>query len=254
MKIISWNVNGLRAILKKNFMEFLEQERPDILGIQESKLQEHQLPDEAKAPLGYHSYWNYAEKKGYSGTGFFCKAAPKNIKTTFESESLSQEGRVLEIEYDEFTLFNIYFPNGQMNEERLNYKLKFYDESLDYFNSLRAQGKKLVIMGDYNTAHKEIDLKNPKANEENSGFLPIERAWLDKLTASGYVDTFRHFNKEPDQYTWWSYRFKAREKNVGWRIDYFFVTADIVDHLENSYILADIYGSDHCPIGLKLRF
>jgi len=253
LKIVSWNVNGLRAVLKKGFLDFFDMVRPDILGIQETKLQESQLPDEIKAPFGYHSYWNYAEKKGYSGTGVFCKEVPKNVKTAFESDHLSLEGRVIEVEYDEFTLFNIYFPNGQMSEDRLNYKMKFYDDCLDYFNSLWRKGKKLIIMGDVNTAHHEIDLRNPKANEENSGFLPIERAWLDKLVVSGYVDTFRRFHEGPDHYTWWSYRFSSREKNTGWRIDYFFVTEDLIDNVEDSYILSDIYGSDHCPIGLKIK-
>jgi exodeoxyribonuclease-3 len=156
------------------------------------------------------------------------------------------------MEYPEFTLFNIYFPNGQMSEERLRYKLKFYDDCLDYFNSLKEKGKNLIIMGDYNTAHKKIDLKNPKSNEDRSGFLPIERAWIDKFISNGYVDTFRVFNKEPEQYTWWTYRSGARERNVGWRIDYFFVTENFAEHVVDSYIMSNIYGSDHCPIGLKI--
>ncbi|MCP5051547.1 MAG: exodeoxyribonuclease III [bacterium] len=254
MKILSWNVNGLRAVLKKNFMAFFEAEMPDILGIQETKLQEPQIPEEVKEPLGYRSTWKFAEKKGYSGTAIFTIKEPVYVKTVFEPGILDQEGRITEVGYDEFTLLNIYFPNGQMSEERLQYKLTFYDECLNYFNLLREEGKKLVIMGDYNTAHKEIDLKNPKSNEINSGFLPVERAWMDKLAASGYVDTFRHFNKEPGQYTWWSYRFRAREKNVGWRIDYFFVSDDLMENVTDSYILSDIQGSDHCPIGLKLSF
>ncbi len=253
IKLISWNVNGLRAVLKKGFMDFLNQEQPDILGIQETKLQESQLPEEVKAPQGYGTAWNYAERKGYSGTGVFYRHEPLSVKTLFQSRHLDGEGRVIELEYDNFTLFNIYFPNGQMNEERLNFKLAFYDECLDYFNSLRARGRGLVIMGDYNTAHKEIDLANPKRNETNSGFLPVERAWLDKLTASGYVDTFRRFNSEPEHYTWWSYRFNAREKNVGWRIDYFFVTEELMERVTDSYILPGIYGSDHCPIVMKIK-
>ncbi len=253
IKILSWNVNGLRAVLKKGFMDFFWDETPDILGIQETKLQEPQVPGETKSPFAYRSAWSFAQKKGYSGTALFMKKEPNRIKTEFKAEMLNGEGRVLEVDYDKFTLLNIYFPNGKMSEERLLYKLTFYDECLNYFNSLRKEGKKLVIMGDYNTAHKEIDLKNPKSNEDSSGFLPIERAWLDKLVASGYVDTFRHFNKEPDQYTWWSYRLNAREKNVGWRIDYFFVSDDLLDNVMDSYILSGIQGSDHCPIGLKLK-
>lgn len=243
----------MRAVLKKGFLDFLAEEQPDIMGIQETKLQEHQIPEEASTPPGYDAAWNFAERKGYSGTAVYFKQPPKRIDTEFDAPVLNGEGRIIEMEYDAFTLFNIYFPNGQMNDERLQFKLDFYDACLDYFNRLRDEGKKLIITGDYNTAHKEIDLKNPKNNEKNSGFLPIERAWLDKLVANGYVDTFREFNQQPDQYTWWSYRFKAREKNVGWRIDYFFVTENMKADVVDSYILADVMGSDHCPIVLKIK-
>jgi len=252
--ILSWNVNGLRAVLKKGFLDFLLEEKPDIMGIQETKLQEDQVPKEIIAPEGYHVSWNFAEKKGYSGTAVFYRHEPQHIKVTgFEHDILNREGRVIEMEYPEFTLFNIYFPNGQMSDERLQYKLKFYDDCLEYFNGLKEKGKKLIITGDFNTAHKEIDLKNPKSNEDRSGFLPIERAWIDKLISCGYVDTFRMFNNEPDHYTWWTYRFSAREKNVGWRIDYFFVTENFTEHVVDSYIMPNIYGSDHCPIGLKIQ-
>jgi exodeoxyribonuclease-3 len=253
LKILCWNVNGLRAVLKKGFLDFIKTEEPHILGVQETKLQEDQLPEEAKAPLAYQSVWNFAERKGYSGTGIFFNYPPKQINTEFQPGILNGEGRIIEMEYETFTLFNIYFPNGKMSDERLQFKLDFYDECLAYFNCLRDAKKKLVIMGDFNTAHKEIDLKNPKSNENNSGFLPVERAWLDKFVASGYVDTFRQFNQEPDQYTWWSYMFKAREKNVGWRIDYFFVSENMMPYVVDSYILSDVYGSDHCPIGLKIK-
>lgn len=253
LKIISWNVNGLRAVLKKGFLDFLAGEQPDILGIQETKLQEHQIPDEVASPQGYKAAWNFAQRKGYSGTAIFFKHPPKRIKTEFQQSVLTGEGRIIELEYDAFSLFNIYFPNGQKDDERLQYKLDFYDACLDYFNRLRDEGKKLVVTGDYNTAHKEIDLKHPKSNEKYSGFLPIERAWLDKLVANGYVDTFRQFNREPDQYTWWSYRSNAREKNVGWRIDYFFVSENMMADVMDSYILPDVMGSDHCPIGLTIK-
>lgn len=253
LKIVSWNVNGLRAVLKKGFWDFLKTEKPHIFGIQETKLQGSQLPEEAKAPLDYQTVWNFAERKGYSGTGVFFNYPPKQINKEFEFSIFNGEGRIIEMEYEVFTLFNIYFPNGQMSDERLQYKLNFYDQCLVYFNRLRDAGKKLIIMGDLNTAHKEIDLKNPKSNENYSGFLPVERAWLDKLAASGYVDTFRQFNREPGQYTWWTYKFKAREKNVGWRIDYFFITENMMENVVDSYILSDVYGSDHCPIGLKIK-
>jgi len=253
MKILCWNVNGLRAALKKGFLDFFESEKPDILGIQETKLQEHQIPGEARAPFGYQSTWSHADKKGYSGTAVYYKHPPNQINTDILPAELNGEGRIVELVYDSFHLFNIYFPNGQMNDDRLQFKLDFYHHCLNYFDQLKNAGKKLIIMGDYNTAHKPIDLKNPKSNEQTSGFLPIERAWLDKLVESGYVDTFRRFNQQPDQYTWWSYRFKAREKNVGWRIDYFFVTENMMDDIQDSYILSDVQGSDHCPIGLKVK-
>lgn len=251
---MSWNVNGLRAVLKKGFMDLLKSQKPDILGIQETKLQEHQLPEEINRLSDYKNAWNFAERKGYSGTGVFFREAPLTIKTgNFPHDILNQEGRIIEMEYESFTLFNIYFPNGQMSEERLQYKLTFYDKCLEYFNRIKDSGKDLVIMGDINTAHKSVDLKNPKENEDRSGFLPIERAWIDKLLESGYQDTFRLFNQEPEQYTWWTYRFRAREKNIGWRIDYFIVNDNLVDRIVDSYILSDIFGSDHCPIGLKIK-
>lgn len=251
--ILSWNVNGLRAVLKKGFLDFLEENSPDILGIQETKLQEEQLPEEVREPFNYKTAWNYAGKKGYSGTGVFYKEEPQVIKTVFDEEVMNNEGRVIELKYPEFTLFNIYFPNGQMNEERLNFKLDFYDKCLEYFNSLRNKGGKLIITGDINTAHKPIDLANPKSNEDRSGFLPIEREWIDKFISNGYIDTFRMFNKDPDNYTWWTYRMGARSRNVGWRIDYFFISDDLKDNIVDSYILPDVMGSDHCPIGIKIK-
>ncbi len=253
-KIVSWNVNGLRAILKKGFLDYLKNIDADIIGIQETKLQEDQVPDEIKNPHGYESLWNFADKKGYSGTAVFYKVNPLSFRLEFDEDVLNNEGRIIELEYPEFTLFNIYFPNGQMSEERLNYKLEFYDKIFEYFLKLRSQGRKIVVMGDVNTAHKPIDLKNPEANKDRSGFLPIERKWIDKLLDSGFIDTFRMFNKEGENYTWWTYRFKAREKNIGWRIDYFFVTEDLKSNVKESLIHNDIYGSDHCPISLKLKF
>ncbi len=255
--LFSWNVNGLRAAIRNGFIDFMNEYKPDVLGIQEIKLQENQIPGELiLLEKDYSTIWNFAERKGYSGTAVFVKKGfePISSKKKFESEILSKEGRVIELEYREFTFFNIYFPNGQMSEERLKYKLDFYDAALEYFDFLRSKGKKLIITGDYNTAHKEIDLANPKANENRSGFLPIEREWIDKFISHGYIDTFRYFHKEPEQYTWWTYRFKAREKNIGWRIDYFFVSEDLIDNVKDSYILSDVYGSDHCPIVLDIEF
>lgn len=246
-------MNGLRAVVKKGFKTFLEHEKPDILGIQETKLQPHQVPEELNELGEYRVHWNSAERKGYSGVGVFSRIDPEQTVLSFDDEILDGEGRIIQMVYRKFTLFNIYFPNGQMNEERLTFKLKFYDRCLDFFNLLRKKGQSVIVMGDFNTAHREIDLANPKSNEDRSGFLPVEREWIDKLIDAGYVDTFRLFHPEPDQYTWWTYRFNARQNNVGWRIDYFFVSDDLKDSVVDSYILPDVYGSDHCPIGLTIK-
>lgn len=233
-------------------MDFLKSETPDILGIQETKIQSDQIPAEAHSLFGYQSVWHCGERKGYSGTSVFFKTPPINIITKFESPVLSLEGRMIQLDYEPFSLFNVYFPNGQMSEERLQFKLKFYDECLMYFDHLRKQGKRIIIMGDFNTAHQEIDLKHPKSNEDRSGFLPIERAWIDRLINHGYIDTFRLFCTLPDQYTWWTYRFNARKNNVGWRIDYIFTSPDLKDQIQDAYIMPQVFGSDHCPIGIKI--
>ncbi len=183
----------------------------------------------------------------------FSKKKPKAVHLGLGIEEFDKEGRVIRLEFNNFDLFNVYFPNGTSGEERLQFKMDFYDAFLDHCQDLRAQGKKLVITGDVNTAHKAIDLKNPKANAKNSGFLPQERAWMDKFVSHGYVDTFRHFNSEPDQYTWWSYRAGVRARNIGWRIDYFFVTEDLIDKVKEAFICPEVMGSDHCPIGLDLK-
>ncbi len=220
MRIYSWNVNGLRAVAKKNFLEWIGEENPDILCIQETKLQENQLEDNIKNIDGYYSYFSFAHKKGYSGVATYTKEEPISVKHGIGIERFDSEGRILITEFKEFILLNIYFPNGQRDEERLQYKLDFYKALFNYCDELVEEGKKLVICGDYNTAHNEIDLKNPKANEKASGFLRIERDWLDKIIERGYIDTFRNMNPDKIKYSWWSYRFKARERNAGWRIDY----------------------------------
>ena len=208
MKIYSWNVNGIRAIKNKGFIEWINEEQPDILCVQETKIQENQIVDELKNIEGYYSYFSCAEKKGYSGVATYTKQKPISVTYGIGIERFDNEGRILITEFEKFTLFNIYFPNGQRDEERLNYKMDFYDELLAYCEMLKQKGKKLIICGDYNTAHKEIDLKNPKANEKYSGFLPIERAWMDKFVSYGYVDTFRYIHGSEIKYSWWSYRFK----------------------------------------------
>ncbi len=252
MKIISWNVNGLRAIIKKDFLKIINDLNPDIIGLQETKIQEHQIPEEIKTLNLYNQYWDFAEKKGYSGTALLTKVIPLELKNTIGNDFFEHEGRINYADYGLFVLLNIYFPNGQMNENRLKFKLDFYDQILIFLESLRKKGKNIIIAGDFNTAHKEIDLANPKENEKYSGFLPIERAWLDKLINQGYVDTFRHFDQSPNQYSWWSYRVKARERNVGWRIDYFFVNQEFLPYVKNAFILQNIQGSDHCPVGIDI--
>lgn len=253
MKIYSWNVNGLRAILKKDFLDWMKNESPDILCLQETKLQENNLDDNIKNLEEYHAFFSFAEKKGYSGVAVFSKIEPISVKHGLGIEKFDSEGRILICEYSSFTLLNIYFPNGQMSEERLHYKLEFYDAVLDYCNEAVKCGKKLVICGDYNTAHTEMDIKNAKANENTSGFLPVEREWIDKFISNGYVDTFRYLYPDEIKYSWWSYKFKARERNTGWRIDYHFISYNLLDRLKSAEILNDVYGSDHCPVVIELK-
>lgn len=254
MIIYSWNVNGLRAILNKNFSHWIKEASPDMLCIQETKLQENQLADEIKDIEGYYSYFSFAERKGYSGVAVYTKEKPVSVKHGIGVQEFDSEGRILMLEFEDFILINIYFPNGQKDDIRLKYKMYFYDAVLEYFDKLKSQGKKLVICGDYNTAHREIDIKNPKANEKFSGFLPIERAWIDKFISHGYIDTYRLYHPDEIKYSWWSYRFKAREKNAGWRIDYHFVSDNMKDNLINADILNEVTGSDHCPVTLELKF
>ncbi|MBL4935292.1 exodeoxyribonuclease III [Clostridium sp. YIM B02515] len=253
MRIYSWNVNGLRAVMKKGFLEWIKADNPDILCIQETKLQEDKLEDSFTNIEGYYSYFSFAEKKGYSGVATYTKMKPLSVKHGIGIEKFDSEGRILETEFETFTLLNIYFPNGQMNEDRLSYKMEFYDALLEYCNSLVSEGKKLIICGDYNTAHTEMDIKNAKANEKNSGFLPVERAWLDKFIKIGYTDSFRYINPDKIQYSWWSYMFKARERNVGWRIDYHFVSNNLLPYVSDAKILNEVTGSDHCPVVIEIK-
>lgn len=251
MKIISWNVNGLRAIVKKNFFEFIDEVKPDILGLQETKLQPDQVPEEI-LDLDYYQYWSSAKRKGYSGVALFTKQKPLKIEYSIGKQEFDDEGRVIIAEFEDYVVINCYYPNGQKDEQRLDYKLRFYDRMLEVFEEYTKNGKKLILCGDFNTAHHPIDLARPKANEKTSGFLPIERAWLDKIVSMGYIDTFRMFNQKPDEYSWWSYRMRAREKNVGWRIDYFFINEIAKPLVKNAFIMQDVMGSDHCPIGIEI--
>jgi len=252
-KLLSWNVNGIRAIKGKGFLEWLYQESPDVLCLQETKAQPDQLDADLLEPQGYHVYWAYPERKGYSGVAVYSREKPLSVKYDFVNSGIEIEGRVIIAEYPVFTLCNIYFPNGQMSSERLKYKMTFYNVFLDFADTMVSAGKKLVICGDVNTAHKEIDLARPKENSKTSGFLPEERAWIDKFVAHGYVDTFRHFHKEPQQYTYWDIKSGARARNVGWRIDYFFVSENLLPSVTNAFILPGVMGSDHCPIGITLK-
>jgi len=253
MKLVSWNVNGIRAIDKKGFFTWFQQEIPDILCIQEIKADPDQFPPHLRNTPKYHISINSAERKGYSGVVTYSKTQPKEVNKGFGFEKFDNEGRIIISDYSDFVLFNIYFPNGKKNQERLDYKLDFYDTFLAYADNLKAEGKNIVVCGDFNTAHKEIDLARPKENEHISGFLPVERAWMDTFISHGYVDTFRQFNKEPEQYTWWSMRTRARERNVGWRLDYFFVNKEFMPHVKNAYIYSDVMGSDHCPVGIEIH-
>ncbi len=251
IKILSWNVNGIRAIHKKGFLDWISKVKPDILCLQETKAHEDQLPEELININGYHSYFCSGERKGYSGVAIYSKEKPISIKKGFGIAELDNEGRILIAEYPGFFLYNIYFPNGKANPERLKYKMRFYDAFLDHANELKKSDSKIIFCGDVNTAHKEIDLARPKENSKVSGFLPEERAWIDKVIENGYLDTFRIFNSEPNNYTWWDQVTRARERNVGWRIDYFFVSDNAKNEITNAFILSDVMGSDHCPIGIE---
>jgi len=254
MKLLlwSWNVNGLRAILNKDFCQVFRRENPDILGLQETKLQEHQIPDELSICGDYTVIWSHAERKGYSGTALLSRIRPISVRYGFGVAEFDNEGRIIVADYDKFILYNIYFPNGQMSDERLDYKLRFYDQCLIDMEQSRRSGKMIIVTGDYNTAHKPIDLANPKENEKSSGFLPIERAWIDKIVEYGWVDTFRQFDQSSDEYSWWSYRTGARPRNIGWRIDYFFVDREHLAQVTAAGIRQDIMGSDHCPVYIEI--
>ena len=252
MKLISWNVNGVRAVVKKGFLDWLDQAQPDILCLQETKAHVDQLTSEILADHGYHTYWHSGERRGYSGVATFCKEEPLYVQEGLGIERYDAEGRVLVTEHENFLLYNIYFPNGQKDNERLQYKLDFYNDLLPIINEQVESGNNVVVTGDWNTAHHPIDLARPKQNVNTSGFMPIEREKLDMYVENGWIDTFRLFHQEGERYSWWTYRFGARERNVGWRIDYFFVNEGFLDNVEDADIHDEIMGSDHCPVSLEL--
>ena len=254
MRLLMWNVNGLRAIYNKNFLEWFGQQKADIYCIQETKSHLSQVPEELLKISGYYSYFTQAEKRGYSGVALWSKQKPIHVSDKLEIPRFDSEGRYIRADFPEFILFNIYFPNGKASQERLQYKMDFYETFLKRVIDLLKEGKRVIICGDINTAHKEIDLARPKENETISGFLPIEREWIDRLLQAGFIDTFRHFNPEPGQYSWWDYKTRARERNVGWRIDYFLISTNLKDNLKSAFIQKEIYGSDHCPVGIDLDF
>jgi len=253
MKIISWNLAGMRAAIRKGLWQKMKKIDADIYCFQEIKARMEQIDIDFEYPNNYLNYWNPAEKAGYSGVATFTKIEPKSVIIGDRTNDWDDEGRVLITKYDEFTLLNVYFPNGKRDAGRLNYKMKFYEYFLKYINELRERGEKIIFCGDINTAHKEIDLARPKDNETISGFLEIERKWIDKVIRNGYVDTFRMFNKEGGNYSWWSERSGARKRNVGWRIDYFFVDESLKDKVKSAFIMPEVEGSDHCPVGITLE-
>lgn len=250
MKLISWNVNGLRACVGKGFIDFLTKEDADIFCIQETKLQEGQI--DLDLP-GYYQYWNYAEKKGYSGTAIFTKTEPLSVFYGIGVEEHDHEGRVITLEYEDFYIITVYTPNSQDGLARLPYRMKWEEDFLSYLKKLEEH-KPVIFCGDLNVAHKEIDLKNPKSNRKNAGFSDEERAKFSIITESGFLDTFRYFYPDMEGiYSWWSYRFSARAKNAGWRIDYFLVSDVLKDRLQDAVIYTEVMGSDHCPVGLILK-
>jgi len=254
LKILCWNVNGVRAVGRKGFLQWLDEASPDIICLQETKAHPEQLECELKEPQGYSAYWNYPEEaRGYSGVATLTREKPLRVENGFGIPKFDQEGRTIITQYPQFTLLNVYFPNGKKDEIRLKYKMDFYDVFLKFVDQLQGRGEKLIVCGDFNTAHKEIDLARPKENGSVSGFLPMEREWMDEFVTHGFVDAFRYFSKEPNQYTWWDLKSRARERNVGWRLDYFFITENLMKSVSKAFIMSEVMGSDHCPVGVILK-
>jgi len=268
MRIISWNINGYRSITGQNpsrrydvvtrsnqLFDYINKENPDIICLQETKAAPEQIDPDKLCPNGYKAFYSSCKiKAGYSGVVIFTKLEPLNSFTGIGIKEFDDEGRIIGCEYDDFILMNIYFPNGTSGDHRVDYKLRFYDALFNFTKQYRKNNKKIIICGDYNTAHKEIDLARPKENEGNSGFLPVEREKIDEIVSNGWIDTFRIFNKEGENYTWWTARGQARLQNIGWRIDYFFVTENMIGNVNNALIQPDVQGSDHCPILVDLEF
>ncbi|KPJ56440.1 exodeoxyribonuclease III [Parcubacteria bacterium DG_74_2] len=251
MKIISWNVNGIRAACKKNFLDWFKKSKADIICLQEIRAQKEQLPDELLKPKKYYFYFNPAVKKGYSGVIVYSKQKPLKAENKLGFKRFDQEGRILKLKYPDFTLINIYLPYGGRQKENLDYKLQVYKELLNYLKTIK--NKNIILVGDFNIAHQEIDLARPKQNQNNIMFTPKERKQIDEIIKLGFIDSFRKFNKKPDNYTWWLRSFNARQRNLGWRLDYIFVSKKMALKLKKAFILNKVMGSDHCPVGIEVR-
>jgi exodeoxyribonuclease-3 len=253
MKIVSWNVNGLRAILRKNALTRLLDWEPEMICLQEVKARPEQIPENEREIPGYMAIWNPAERPGYSGVLTYTKTQAKNVRFGLEHEEFDREGRVIRTDIEDISVFNIYFPNGQRGQDRVDFKLNFYDRVLSTALDLEKSGKQVVISGDFNTAHQDIDLANPRENETTSGFLPSERVKIDEYIYAGFVDIFREMRPEDNRYTWWTYRFGARARNIGWRIDYFMISQGLKSRIIDVDILDSVEGSDHCPVLLEIN-
>lgn len=252
MKIISWNVNGIRAVYKKNFLNWLNKTRADIVCLQELKAHKEQLPPDLLKPKNYHPYFNLAVRKGYAGVAVYTKQKPLRIGYKLGLKRFDQEGRILKLKYPQFTLINLYLPYGGRQKENLGYKMEVYEQLVKYLRRIRNE--KIILVGDFNIAHQEIDLARPKDNQNNIMFTPQERKQIDRIIKLGFIDTFRKFNQKPGNYTWWPYFANARQRNLGWRIDYVFVSRKTAPGLKKAFILSEIPGSDHCPVGVELLF
>lgn len=253
MKLITWNINGIRAAEKKGLLDYLAATDADVVCLQETKAQPDQIPFTLSNVPGWQAWFHSAERKGYSGTAVYSKINPVKVEYGLGQPEFDTEGRTIIVDFSDFLLYNIYFPNGGSGEERLDFKLRFYECFHAHVLARVAEGRQVVVCGDFNTAHHEIDIARPKENVKVSGFMPIERAFLDRFVASGFVDTFRMYNQEPGQYTWWDQKSRARDRNIGWRLDYFYVSRGLADRVRDAFIQMDIMGSDHCPAGVVIR-